>query len=193
MITAPPPHSISPSGSTLSATRLHIWAAFTFDETRSSLTPSSCRRRHCLNCPCRQSRRQFSSNDLVSFISISRVELSCSVVLVRAHADAPRRTTEPPVLDGKHPLRYAFTRYGNQAARHHVITLLISVAAAAILVYPFPFLYTNNFTNGASNLPHHAWTSAQPFEGDAKTCADVAMRSMWVHGTLSQPNLLSIL
>lgn len=91
-------------------------------------------------------------------------------------------TTEPPVLDTKHPLRNAFTRYGNQAARHPVITLLISVAAATILIYPFPFLYTNNFTSGSSNLPHHVWTSAEPFRGDPITSPDVVMRSIWVHG-----------
>ncbi|KAK8041315.1 sterol-sensing domain of SREBP cleavage-activation-domain-containing protein [Apiospora phragmitis] len=61
-----------------------------------------------------------------------------------------------------HPLRSVFTRYGRYASRHVVTTLLISVAVASILVYPFPFLYTNDFTNGASNLPHHVWTDAQP-------------------------------
>ncbi len=91
-------------------------------------------------------------------------------------------TTEAPVLDQKHPLRNAFMRYGNKAARHPVITLLISVATAATLIYPFPFLYTNNFTNGASNLPHHVWTSAQPFEGSPQMRPDVVMRSIWVHG-----------
>ncbi|KAK0116365.1 hypothetical protein ONS95_013385 [Cadophora gregata] len=94
-----------------------------------------------------------------------------------------RGTTEPPQLDNKHPLRAAFTRYGNYSARHPVITLLISVATAAILIYPFPFLYTNNFTSGASNLPHHVWTSAQPFEGVPSTRPDVVMRSIWVHGS----------
>ncbi|PVH81617.1 hypothetical protein DL98DRAFT_164701 [Cadophora sp. DSE1049] len=94
-----------------------------------------------------------------------------------------RGTTEPPQLDNKHPLRAAFTRYGNYSARHPVITLLISVATAAILIYPFPFLYTNNFTSGASNLPHHVWTSAQPFEGIPTTRPDVVMRSIWVHGS----------
>ncbi|KAH8597056.1 sterol-sensing domain of SREBP cleavage-activation-domain-containing protein [Bisporella sp. PMI_857] len=94
-----------------------------------------------------------------------------------------RGTTEPPILDPKHPLRAFFTRYGNQASRHPVITLLISVAVATILIYPFPFLYTNNFTNGASNLPHHVWTSAQPFDGDRTTSPDVVMRSIWVHGS----------
>ncbi|CZT13248.1 hypothetical protein WAI453_005391 [Rhynchosporium graminicola] len=94
-----------------------------------------------------------------------------------------RGTTEPPQLDNKHPLRAAFTRYGNYSARHPVITLLISVATAAILIYPFPFLYTNNFTSGASNLPHHVWTSAQPFEGLSATRPDVVMRSIWVHGS----------
>ncbi len=91
-------------------------------------------------------------------------------------------TTEPPILDQKHPLRYAFTRYGNHAARHPVITLLISIATAVILIYPFPFLYTNNFTNGSSNLPHHVWTSAQPVETRGNTLPDVVMRSIWVHG-----------
>ncbi|KAE9374637.1 hypothetical protein N431DRAFT_336840 [Stipitochalara longipes BDJ] len=94
-----------------------------------------------------------------------------------------RGTTEAPVLDPKHPLRSAFTRYGNNAARHPVITLLISIATAIILIYPFPFLYTNDFTNGASNLPHHVWTSAQPFEGNVNTREDVVMRSIWVHGS----------
>jgi hypothetical protein len=94
-----------------------------------------------------------------------------------------RGTTKPPVLDPKHPLRAAFTRYGCNAARHPVITLLISVAAAAVLVYPFPFLYTNNFTNGSSNLPHHVWTAAQPYEGKAEAKVDVVMRSIWVHGS----------
>ncbi|KAH7393496.1 sterol-sensing domain of SREBP cleavage-activation-domain-containing protein [Cadophora sp. MPI-SDFR-AT-0126] len=104
-----------------------------------------------------------------------------------------RGTTEPPQLDNKHPLRAAFTRYGNYSARHPVITLLISVATAAILIYPFPFLYTNNFTSGASNLPHHVWTSAQPFEGIPTTRPDVVMRSIWVHGSYMkalEPNVL---
>ncbi|KAL3427900.1 srebp cleavage activating protein [Phlyctema vagabunda] len=94
-----------------------------------------------------------------------------------------RGTTEPPILPPSHPLRKNFTQYGNQAARHPVITLLISVAVAVSLIYPFPFLYTNNFSNGASSLPHHVWTSANPFEGDPNIQADVAMRSIWVHGS----------
>jgi hypothetical protein len=102
-------------------------------------------------------------------------------------ADFHSRTTEAPVLDPKHPLRSAFTRYGNSAARHPVIALLISVATAVILIYPFPFLYTNDFANGASNLPHHVWTSAQPLEGDATARPDVVMRSIWVHGRRSLP------
>ncbi|KAE8441072.1 hypothetical protein EG329_005901 [Mollisiaceae sp. DMI_Dod_QoI] len=108
-----------------------------------------------------------------------------------------RGTTDPPNLSAKHPLRHAFTRYGSHAARHPLITLLISVAAATILIYPFPFLYTNNFTNGSSNLPHHVWTSAQPFEGRPDTRPDVVMRSIWVHGSymkaLQQNVLLSAL
>lgn len=104
-----------------------------------------------------------------------------------------RGTTEPPTLDTKHPLRSAFTRYGNHAARHPVITLLISIATATILIYPFPFLYTNNFTNGSSNLPHHVWTSADPFQGNHNTTPDVVMRSIWVHGSYMkalEPNVL---
>lgn len=96
-----------------------------------------------------------------------------------------RGTTEAPVLTPNHPLRRAGTRYGAYAARHVVTTLLISSAVAAILIYPFPFLYTSDFINGASNLPHHVWTLAQPLE---KTNAqpDVIMRSIWVHGSYMQ-------
>lgn len=94
----------------------------------------------------------------------------------------PDRTTEPPVLDSKHPISRAFVQYGSRAARHPVLTLLISSAVAAILVYPFPFLYTNSFAGGASNLPHHVWTSALPFEGPTTTPPDVIVRSIWVQG-----------
>ncbi|OBT83542.1 hypothetical protein VE02_07793 [Pseudogymnoascus sp. 03VT05] len=94
-----------------------------------------------------------------------------------------RGTTEPPSLSPAHPLRRSFTRYGREASRHPVITILISVALATCLIYPFPFLYTNNFTNGASNLPHHVWTAAQPIEENIGTEPDVVMRSIWVHGS----------
>ncbi|KAM0286008.1 hypothetical protein ACHAQH_001198 [Verticillium albo-atrum] len=93
-----------------------------------------------------------------------------------------RGTTEAPVLPPSHPLRRAFTRYGAYATRHVITTLLISTAVAAILIYPFPFLYTTDFTNGASNLPHHVWTLAQPLE-KATVEPDVVMRSIWVHGS----------
>ncbi|KAM0335714.1 hypothetical protein ACHAQA_000764 [Verticillium albo-atrum] len=92
------------------------------------------------------------------------------------------RTTEAPVLPPSHPLRRAFARYGAYATRHVITTLLISSAVAAILIYPFPFLYTTDFTNGASNLPHHVWTLAQPLE-KASVEPDVVMRSIWVHGS----------
>ncbi|KAH9904783.1 sterol-sensing domain of SREBP cleavage-activation-domain-containing protein [Xylariomycetidae sp. FL2044] len=97
-----------------------------------------------------------------------------------------RGTTEAPVLAPSHPLRSAFTRYGRYAASHVVTTLLISVAVAAILIYPFPFLYTNDFTNGASNLPHHVWTDAQPLAEKNLPEPDVIMRSIWVHGSYFQ-------
>ncbi|KAI1003656.1 hypothetical protein K3495_g4552 [Podosphaera aphanis] len=94
-----------------------------------------------------------------------------------------RGTTEAPILDEKHPLRIAFTRYGYKVARNPVITLLVFIATAVVSIFPFPFLYTNDFTSGSSNLPHHVWTSAQPFEGPPTTSADVVMRSVWVHGS----------
>ncbi|KFY12121.1 hypothetical protein V492_04062, partial [Pseudogymnoascus sp. VKM F-4246] len=94
-----------------------------------------------------------------------------------------RGTTEPPSLSPAHPLRRSFTRYGRQASRHPVITILISVALATCLIYPFPFLYTNNFTNGSSNLPHHVWTAAQPVQENIAPEPDVVMRSIWVHGS----------
>ncbi|KAI6247308.1 Sterol regulatory element-binding protein cleavage-activating protein [Erysiphe necator] len=94
-----------------------------------------------------------------------------------------RGTTKAPVLDQDHPLRYAFTRYGFNAARHPLITLFISFIVAVALIFPFPFFYTNDFTNGTSNLPHHVWTSAEPFQGPATTSIDVVMRSFWVHGS----------
>lgn len=106
-----------------------------------------------------------------------------------------RGTTKAPVLHQDHPLRYAFTRYGFNAARHPLITLFISFIVAVALVFPFPFFYTNDFTNGTSNLPHHVWTSAEPFQGPATTSIDVVMRSFWIHGSYMkalQKNVLQI-
>ncbi|KAI2643703.1 sterol-sensing domain of SREBP cleavage-activation-domain-containing protein [Xylaria nigripes] len=65
-------------------------------------------------------------------------------------------------------------------------TLLISVAVAAILVYPFPFLYTTEFTNGASSLPEHVWTDAHLLDEKTTCEPDVIMRSLWVHGSYFQ-------
>ncbi|KAK0392183.1 hypothetical protein NLU13_1681 [Sarocladium strictum] len=94
-----------------------------------------------------------------------------------------RGTTEAPVLSPTHPLRTVLTRYGRYAARHVVTTLLISVAVAAVLIYPIPFLFTNDFINGASNLPHHVWTAAQPLPYSIELEPDVIMRSVWLHGS----------
>lgn len=91
-----------------------------------------------------------------------------------------RGTTEPPHLSPSHPLRATFAAYGTQAARHPILTLLVSVAAGILLIYPIPFLYTNQYRAGASNLPHHVWTAAQPCDGSATP--DVVMRSVWIHG-----------
>ncbi|RYP77140.1 hypothetical protein DL771_001430 [Monosporascus sp. 5C6A] len=57
---------------------------------------------------------------------------------------------------------------------------------ASILAYPFPFLYSTDYSNGASNLPHHVWTDAQPLEDKNGIEADVLMRSIWVHGSYMQ-------
>ncbi|GAW12700.1 hypothetical protein ANO14919_020700 [Xylariales sp. No.14919] len=97
-----------------------------------------------------------------------------------------RGTTEAPVLDPNHPLRSGFTRYGRYAASHVLSTLLISVAVAAVLIYPFPFLYTTDFTNGASSLPHHVWTDAHLLDEKTTCEPDVIMRSIWVHGSYFQ-------
>lgn len=94
-----------------------------------------------------------------------------------------KRTTEAPVLAPAHPLRSALTRYGRCAARHVLTTLLVSVAVAAVLIYPFPFLYTTDFTIAASNLPLHVWTDAQPLAEKNAIEPDVIMRSIWVHGS----------
>ncbi|CAG8962205.1 hypothetical protein HYFRA_00005257 [Hymenoscyphus fraxineus] len=94
-----------------------------------------------------------------------------------------RGTTEPPKLNAKHPIRSGLTSYGTRVARHPIITLLISLAVASVLIYPIPFLYTSKFANGASSLPNHVWTSAQPFDGDSHTRPDVVMRSLWIHGS----------
>ncbi|KAI1326826.1 sterol-sensing domain of SREBP cleavage-activation-domain-containing protein [Xylariaceae sp. FL0255] len=98
-----------------------------------------------------------------------------------------RGTTEAPVLRPNHPLRSAFTRYGKYAASHVLSTLVISVAVASFLIYPFPFLYTTaDFTDGSSSLPHHVWTDAQPLGDKAAHEPDVIMRSIWVHGSYFQ-------
>lgn len=95
------------------------------------------------------------------------------------------RTTEPPDLDPKHPIRDRFTRFGYNVAKHSVAAITISAVIATLLIYPFPFLFTNDFTNGASNLPHHVWSSAQPLKAlDDARKPDVVMRSIWVHGLL---------
>jgi hypothetical protein len=60
---------------------------------------------------------------------------------------------------------------------------LISAAVATSLLYPIPFLFTTDFTNGASNLPHHVWTDAKPLAYDSSIEPDVIMRSIWVHGS----------
>ncbi|KAJ3498786.1 hypothetical protein NLG97_g853 [Lecanicillium saksenae] len=97
-----------------------------------------------------------------------------------------RGTTEAPDLSPSNPVRVAFTRYGNYVARHVILALLISGIVATILIYPIPYLFTDDFTNGASNLPHHVWTVARPLGRDAPVVPDIIMRSIWVHGDYMQ-------
>ncbi|KAL1895243.1 hypothetical protein Sste5346_005389 [Sporothrix stenoceras] len=96
-----------------------------------------------------------------------------------------RGTTSAPNLKPNNPLRRALSRYGVYVARNIATVLLISVAVATALLYPIPFLYTSDFTSGASGLPHHVWTNAQPMKGALAAAVepDVFMRSIWVHGS----------
>ncbi|KAF4989182.1 hypothetical protein FGRMN_9283 [Fusarium graminum] len=55
-----------------------------------------------------------------------------------------------------------------------------------MLTYPIPYLFTSDYINGASNLPHHAWTVARPLPYGASIRPDVMMRSIWVHGSYMQ-------
>lgn len=57
------------------------------------------------------------------------------------------------------------------------------MAVATALIYPIPFLYTSDFTSGASSLPRHVWTNAQPIKDRLTLEPDVIMRSIWVHGS----------
>ncbi|KAI1135682.1 sterol-sensing domain of SREBP cleavage-activation-domain-containing protein [Hypoxylon sp. FL0543] len=104
-----------------------------------------------------------------------------------------RGTTEPPLLEESNWVRGAFARYGRYAASHVITTLLVSVAVAAVLIYPFPFLYTTDFTNGASILPEHAWTDSHPLSDKNRAEPDVIMRSVWVHGSYFQALNKSVL
>ncbi|KAJ4145706.1 hypothetical protein LMH87_004545 [Akanthomyces muscarius] len=97
-----------------------------------------------------------------------------------------RGTTEAPSLSPSNSVRVAFTRYGNYVAQHVIMALLISGIVATILIYPIPYLFTDDFTNGASNLPHHVWTVARPLGRDADVMPDIIMRSIWVHGDYMQ-------
>ncbi|PHH81598.1 hypothetical protein CDD83_3539 [Cordyceps sp. RAO-2017] len=97
-----------------------------------------------------------------------------------------RGTTEAPTLPTSHPLYGVFARYGRYATRHVVATLLVSAAVATILIYPIPFLFTSDYINGASNLPKHVWTVAQPLPYDNTVEPDIIMRSMWVHASYMQ-------
>ncbi|KKP00832.1 hypothetical protein THAR02_07047 [Trichoderma harzianum] len=97
-----------------------------------------------------------------------------------------RGTTEAPVLSASHPLRRVLTRYGRYASRYAISTLLISAAIAAFLIYPLPFIYTSHVINGASPLPRHVWTAAQPLPYDNAASPDIVMRSVWVHSSYMQ-------
>ncbi|KAM0470260.1 hypothetical protein ACHAPX_010048 [Trichoderma viride] len=97
-----------------------------------------------------------------------------------------RGTTEAPVLAPSHPFRRAVARYGRNASRNAIRTLLASAGVASLLIYPVPFLYTTDFIIAASNLPHHVWTAAQPLRYDAAIAPDITMRSIWIHSSYMQ-------
>lgn len=79
-----------------------------------------------------------------------------------------------------------FSRYARYTARHVVSTLLISGVVATIFSYPIPYLFTHDFTSGASIIPYHVWTVAQPLPRDVSTEPDIIMRSIWVHADYMQ-------
>lgn len=123
---------------------------------------------------------------VVFSVSTERVLFPACVVLFGTAMLTFCRTTETPVLAPTHPLRTAFTRYGTWAARHVKTVLPLSGAIVFISIYLFSILYTTdatNFTSGASNLPHHVWTDAQPLGEGEGVEPDVIMRSIWVHGS----------
>ena len=92
-------------------------------------------------------------------------------------------TMKLPALNFEQPIRTAFTHYGKRVTRRPLVFLIISVATAATLLYPFPFLYSNEpMTGTTSKLPNHEWISAQALDGDDSATPDVIMRSFWVHG-----------
>ncbi|KAL7913564.1 sterol-sensing domain of SREBP cleavage-activation domain-containing protein [Trichoderma velutinum] len=102
---------------------------------------------------------------------------------VFGYAPAMRKA---PVLSASHPLRRVLTRYGRHASRYAITTLLISAAVASFLIYPLPFIYTSHVINGASTLPRHVWTAAQPLPYDNAASPDIVMRSIWVHSSYMQ-------
>ncbi|PON30303.1 hypothetical protein TGAM01_v200743 [Trichoderma gamsii] len=102
------------------------------------------------------------------------------------HGYLHHRTTEAPVLAPSHPFRRAVARYGRNASRNAIRTLLASAGVASLLIYPVPFLYTTDFIIAASNLPHHVWTAAQPLRYDAAITPDITMRSIWIHSSYMQ-------
>lgn len=92
-----------------------------------------------------------------------------------------RSTSNPPTLSGNHPIRRAFYRHGKTTAQHWLVAMLVSVAIAMGFSYPTIFL-SESPTAGMAAYPHHVWTTAKPFEGDADQ-TDVEMRQVWVHGS----------
>ncbi|KAK2598969.1 hypothetical protein QQS21_005574 [Conoideocrella luteorostrata] len=94
-----------------------------------------------------------------------------------------RGTTEPPDLAPSHPLRRGFAMYGRYVACHVITAVLISATVATALIYPIPYLFTRDFVNGASYVPHHVWTVAQPITYGATVEPDIIMRSIWVHSS----------
>lgn len=96
-----------------------------------------------------------------------------------------RRTSQPPQLPVRQYIYRAFYRHGKTTATHWLIAMLVSVAVGVILSYPAVFL-SENPTAGFTSLPHHVWTSAEPFDGAAGSQADIELRQIWIHGGYMQ-------
>ncbi|KAI8936530.1 hypothetical protein NX059_006934 [Plenodomus lindquistii] len=91
-----------------------------------------------------------------------------------------RGTTEPPRLPPSHPIRRALQAHGTAAARHWLLSIVLTIAISVLLCYQAIFQADSSAAAGLRNLPKHVWTSTTEIDGDRP--ADVVVRQAWVHG-----------